>query len=123
LNTLLDKLYALRQDCEAAMLDYTGGASMCQIHKDGRVTGGLKYQEGRLVVLGAIIRQVKELPPAIPPDSLAAILTAEAAHWEADLARYRAAERPAIPWVAYSQGGVDTIGEIRRALLDGGTPS
>lgn len=113
----------LRRECEAALLDYTGSATMCQIHKDGRVTGGLKYQEGRLVILGSIIRQVRQLNHNAPLRvSLDRILTAETAYWSAQLARHQAAERPAITWVAYSQGGLDTLQEIRCDLLQtGGT--
>ncbi|MBK8020003.1 MAG: hypothetical protein IPK19_00935 [Chloroflexi bacterium] len=62
----------LLQECEAALLEAAGSASTCQIHKEGRVTGGLKVQEG-------------------------------------------------LSWVAYSQGGVDALDEIRRALA-GSTP-
>lgn len=119
IDTLLDQLDTLRRECEAAMLDYTGSATMCQIHKDGRVTGGLKYQEGRLVVLGSVIRQIRQLAQDDSlPDLLDGLLTAEAARWSAQLARYQAAERPAIIWVAYSQGGLDTVQEIQHGLLE-----
>lgn len=124
IDTLLDQLDTLRRECEAAMLDYTGSATMCQIHKDGRVTGGLKYQEGRLVVLGSVIRQIRQRAQADSlPGLLDSILSAEAARWSAQLARYQAAERPAITWVAYSQGGLDTVQEIRHSLLENGITS
>lgn len=124
IDTLLDQLDALRRECEAAMLDYTGSATMCQIHKDGRVTGGLKYQEGRLVVLGSVIRQIRQRAQEDTlPGLLDSILSAEAARWSAQLARYQAAERPAIAWVAYSQGGLDAVREIRHSLLENGITS
>lgn len=87
----------MRRDCESGMLDQMGNASMCEIHKDGRVTGGLKYQEGRLVEFGADI------------------LTAAQIKWTQQLERYQVPECPSIPWIAYSQGGVDAIEQIRQA--------
>lgn len=116
LETTLQYLEALRQSCEARMLTYTGSGGMCQLHKDGRVTGGLKYQEGRLVVLGSLIRQLKQGTTADVTTALAASLTTEGEKWQAQLARYQAQARPAITWLAYCQGGVDTIAEIRQHL-------
>lgn len=44
---------------QEALSAQTGGRSVCQIHKDGHVTSGLKYVEGRHDALRAIRRVVK----------------------------------------------------------------
>lgn len=86
-----------------------GSATMCEIHKDGQVTGGLKYEEGRLVVYGDLIRAAKQLDSA---DDFPATVTAMQAKWEKQLARYQSQTPRSMPWVAYSQGGVDTLHEV-----------
>lgn len=119
LDALLARIDAMRRECESAMRDHMGGGTYCQIHKDGHVTGGLKYEEGRLVAFGNVRRQVKHLSPdANMTQAVSDIIAAEAATWAAELERHRAKERPAMTWIAYSQGGVDATGQLRRALLD-----
>lgn len=115
-ETLLHTLEDLRRDCESAIRDHTGGATMCQVHKDGHVTGGLKYEEGRLVVFSNLIRRVKRLQSDDDPDTLMIFLDTETDKWQQQLARYQADERPAITWVAYSQGGVDALESVRQIL-------
>lgn len=88
------------------------------IEKDGRVSGGLKYQEGRLVVVGDVIRAVKKLrDDDTLTDSVRALLDQAAANWSAQLERYQTTNPGAMTWIAYSQGGVDAVAEVRRALL------
>lgn len=107
---MIDILETLRQNAANAMQDATGNASICQIHKDGQVTGGMKYQEGRLVVMGEVIRRIKK------GETPADVLDSLATRWTAQLAQYQSVERPTMAWVAYSQGGVDAIAEIRRVV-------
>lgn len=115
-TSLLQALEDRHLACAATLGGYTGGAGMCQIHKEGRVTGGLKYHEGRLVVLGEIIRQFKRMSP-FDAGEAAMILKNEGEKWQAQLARHQFKEQPAISWVAYSQGGVDAVTEIEALLL------
>lgn len=49
-------------DVERAYQTQAGGASFCQLQKDGRVTGGAKYEEGRLVALHTARRLLREGP-------------------------------------------------------------
>lgn len=113
-QALLDRLETLRRDAEAEIRQQTGSASVCQVHKNGRVTGGLKYHEGRLVALSDLLRDLRH--SAADRDTIAAPLAAAAARWEAQLARHQASERPSILWVAYTQGGVDAVSEIQHLL-------
>lgn len=92
----------------AALLDATHGATVCQIHKDGRVSGGAKFAEGQLVALRALRRRLLDGQPAD------AAWQAERATWQAAVARQQSAERPSIPWLAYSQGGVDALDALLR---------
>lgn len=115
-EAILNQLMAMRSECEAAILDQAGGASVCQIHKDGRVTGGMKYQEGRLVVLGEIIRRIKGLAE-FNTDAVQAILAAECEKWRSQLDHHQTQEKPAMTWVAYAQGGTDALSEIEQFVL------
>ena len=86
-----------------AITTETGGSSVCRVHKDGRVTGGLKYHEGRLVALNEVRRlahRAHDLPTAL--DDLED-------HWTAELDVRRTAEHASPPWVAYATGGVEAI--------------
>lgn len=117
-KALIDAIDTHRHECESAMRDHMGAGTMCQLHKDGRVSGGLKYEEGRLVAFGNVRRALRRLPAdAGLPDALAAILHAEAAEWHALLERHQSADRPAMTWLAYSQGGVDAVARMQRELL------
>lgn len=94
----------------------TGGAAVCQLHKDGRVTGGLKYDEGRLTVLQTARRM---LPSADDDQAYAtyrAAIESELQNWQAELRAQQAKEQPALPWVAYRQGGVDALTALRELL-------
>jgi hypothetical protein len=89
---------------------HTGHQSACELHKSGRVTGGLKYAEGRLVALTALHRRVRKPAPG-DPAALAELLAAEHARWQQLLQTHQHAERPSLPWVAYAQGGVDALAQ------------
>ena len=93
---------------EKAYAIHAGAQTACQLHKDGRITGGLKYDEGRLMAFTTLRRRVRKAG-AEAPDTLAAMIHAEAARWQATLRTYQQAEQPSIPWLAYSQGGVDAM--------------
>ncbi len=91
-----------------------GGASLCQLQKDGRVTGGVKYDEGRLVALNAARRLLSNRMPDQRNEGqerAAGIeaITAEQRTWLSRLAAQKAKERPAIAWIAYYQGGSDAL--------------
>jgi hypothetical protein len=93
-----------------------GSTAMCELHKDGRVTGGLKYEEGRLVALRAAQRVLTQATVRTV-DDLRASLQQSAGEWAASLARYASRERPPLPWLAYSQGGFDAVSSVL-ALID-----
>jgi len=111
------QLGAMRQDCEAQLRQAIGDSTMCALHKEGRITGGLKYQEGRLVVLGTMLRQAKRLPASddAARAALMGLLDEENARWQAQLTTYEAQKPQSLAWVAYSQGGVDALEAIRQA--------
>lgn len=116
-DRLLAHIEQRRRECESAMRDHMGGGTMCQVHKDGRVSGGLKYEEGRLVAFGNVRRALKRLSPtADESPALAEILTSEAAAWQAQLTRHQSAAKPAMMWLAYSQGGADAVAQMQREL-------
>lgn len=107
------------QNAEQAYKMHTGSQTACQLHKDGRVTGGLKYNEGRLVALTAVRRIVRKLEIA-GEDALLGSLQEDRDRWRRSLVTYQTADRPSIPWIAYSQGGVDAIEEMLAVVADGG---
>jgi hypothetical protein len=112
--TLRDNLTDMQHEIESSMRDHMGSQTMCQIHKDGHVTGGLKYDEGRLVAVREIMRLLDDDPTNLPD-----AFEEKAAGWQRQLARYRAQERPSMPWVAYNQGGVDVYAAVRAHLREG----
>lgn len=93
---------------EESYRSQAGDASFCQVQKDGRVTGGMKYEEGRLVALHWIQRKAaayREEGTA----AYAAAVGAERQAWLAALAAVQAKTPPAVTWIAYRQGGVDAL--------------
>jgi hypothetical protein len=117
MTDLLLQLETLRRDCEVKMLAQAGEASICQLHKDGRVSGGLKYLEGRLVALSELTRAVKQpggdnlLAAAVPP-----LLDAFHDKWQRQLVQHQSNRPLSMPWVAYCQGGLDAICDIQAWL-------
>lgn len=116
---MLDQRYVsdLRQhmaEAEHAMSSQLGEGSACQVHKDGRVTGGMKYAEGKLIALNDLRRK---LGAATEMDDvvLREILDAELARWQRGLESQRRRPKPAMPWLAYYQGGIDALEALRQA--------
>jgi hypothetical protein len=107
------KIFLDRQieEAEKSYLAQTGAAAACQLEKEGRVTGGLKYDEGRLVAFQAARRHMKQ---KLAVDDFTESLEKEYASWQAELDLHQGKADPSISWVAYSQGGVDAL----RLLID-----
>ncbi|MGB9631991.1 MAG: hypothetical protein ACPL8I_01560 [Chloroflexaceae bacterium] len=97
---------------EHSLTDQTGGTNVCQLQQDGRVTGGMKYDEGRLVALSALRRRLREAGGGDPRP----IVAQDLATWQEALEAQQARERPAIQWVAYNQGGVDALEEVLQVI-------
>lgn len=81
--------------------------SLCQIQKDGRITGGIKYDEGRLETLHTLRRIVTDNVDFSPE-----LLYAELLRREAQLEKFVSQDRPSIQWVAYGQGGADVARKL-----------
>ncbi len=115
LLTLLDQMI-LHTEQEYAL--HTGAQTTCQLHKDGRVTGGLKYEEGRLVALTGARRIVRKVQDT-GNNALIDALQSERNRWRQTLLTYQSADRPSVMWVAYNQGGVDALDELLAPVKDG----
>ncbi len=102
---------------ERSLTDQTGGTNVCRLQQDGRVTGGMKYDEGRLVALNTVRRQLVAAQQEGTAVDQRAMLAHEASEWREALRVQQARERPAIQWVAYRQGGVDALEELL-AMID-----
>lgn len=102
-----------RAEAETALQTQLGSQTACEIHKDGRVTGGIKYAEGRLVALNALLRQARAAS-APASDQVAH----ELARWQAELAHYQTQPNRSIPWLAYCQGGVDACTAAHKWLAE-----
>lgn len=103
-------------DVERSYAAQTGGVAMCQLQKDGRITGGVKYDEGRLIALHTARRL---LPPNNDDQALTnyrAAIESELATWHTELQTQQRKESPSIAWVAYQQGGVDALTSLLDAL-------
>ena len=97
-----------RLRAEQALAAALGDATMCRIHRDGRVTDGAKYAEGRLVALADLERRLRGSAPA----DFEALARSELQMWNEELARHRALPAPSLPWLAYRQGGCDALAEV-----------
>jgi len=82
-----------------------GDDTACTVHRDGRVTGGLKYLEGRLIAY----RDLRNALVADPERATAEVLGEHTARWRAELDRH--AGRGATQWAAYATGGLDAVTE------------
>lgn len=94
----------------AAMESELGERSLCTVHRDGRVTGGLKYQEGRLNALAEARRLARH------PSDIGAALAAQKQKWGDELDRRRNASPPSMTWVSYATGGVDATEDALEAF-------
>ena len=83
----------------------SGGLSACTVHKDGRVTGGFKYQEGRLAALAEVERLARA--GRMTSETLGAI----GETWERELEQRRVSEPSSPMWVAYTTGGREAMRE------------
>lgn len=92
-----------------AMIGQVGDDSACTVHKDGRVTGGLKYHEGRLNAFAELRRLAQD-------GRLDAATMAEVERrWSGELSRR--SDEPSSPlWISYATGGVEAVEEARVAL-------
>jgi hypothetical protein len=108
MSNLREAVAALLRTAESAYMEEAGGEAVCKLHKDGRVSGGLKYEEGRVVALRDLQRALRMLEDDAAADQIQALLAAELVRWQADLDHQLAQNRP-LPWVAYAQGGVDAL--------------
>lgn len=100
---LLEWLATQEQEAESTLQAQLGNQTWCEIHTDGRVTGGLKYEEGRLVVVRTLHRQLKG-----GEEDAQTIIGALLTQWQQQLDHHSQQKPSSMPWVAYSQGGVDT---------------
>ena len=98
-------------EAELALQAAAGSQSVCELHKSGRVTGGVKYQEGRLVALHALRRALRVLARD-EGQAAGPVLQAELARWQDLLHDHQSAALPSMPWIAYAQGGVDVCSAI-----------
>lgn len=112
---ILEKMAQAIAQAARSTTDLTGNQAVCQLHKDGRVTGGVKYHEGRLVALYSIRRSMAGLTDADWAQAGEAI-EKERGTWQELIERHRRAERPSLPWLAYGQGGLDACQEIMQLL-------
>ena len=94
----------------AAMAEDLGEHSVCTVHKDGRVTGGLKYLEGRMAALAAMRRAIAA------GESTSEVVAAANAHWYADFETRTSGSSTSPLWVSYATGGLDAVREARRRL-------
>ena len=107
---------ALRARTEAAAADLEaalGGVAACTRHKYGRVTGGMKYHEGRMVSYAEARRA---LAGGGLPVSRA--LHEHAQRWRDEFRRRAGGPEP---WLAYATGGLEAA-EDAAALAEQGSP-
>jgi hypothetical protein len=97
-----------------SMRSELGGATACRVHKDGRVTGGMKYQEGRM----AAFAEARRLGASGSDDLSDALATFER-RWLDELEHRASAEQPSRPWVAYATGGAEAARAAGRVLHEG----
>lgn len=87
-----------------------GGDSVCTIHKDGRVTGGLKYQEGRMSALAEVRRRLRQTL------SFGQAIDEAEASWLAEFERRKSSQPPSPLWASYATGGLDAVREARNSI-------
>jgi len=93
-----------------AYLTQSGGLGLCQLQKDGRITGGLKYCEGQMVALHAVKKLLSKGDPS--SEATMRLIDALRDEWRRELANHQQKARPSMPWTAYWQGGVDALEAI-----------
>jgi hypothetical protein len=111
----LSRIDELIAATESALRAEMGNATSCEIHKDGRVTGGMKYLEGKLVAFTRIRRLVAQTTGA---DDAAGAAADEVASWEAEWRLRAEAADSSPPWAAYATGGLDAAREAAKLFGD-----
>lgn len=111
--SLIKKLKHRQRDIEHSLLDHLGDKTMVQLDDEANVIGGVKYDEGRLGVLGEMIRLLRTEPTH---EMIQAAMAQSATQWKHDLERRLTSRNRSIAWIAYSQGGVDMYAEIARMI-------
>jgi len=114
-GVILEEIEYKIAEVERSYQAQAGKASFCQLQKDGRVTGGVKYDEGWLVALFAARRALKDRL-SLREDACQAAIAVELADWREALTAQQVKEPPPIPWIAYRQGGVDALAWVSEIL-------
>lgn len=91
-----------------AMSQELGEGSVCTVHKDGRVTGGLKYQEGRMIALADVRRAL------VRGERETVALNVAEKRWSAEFERRRSSSPSSPMWVSYATGGLDAVRQARQ---------
>lgn len=105
---MVDWLETQIEEAAGAMSQELGDRSVCTAHKDGRVTGGLKYQEGRMSALAAMRREL------VRGEQATEVIAAADEQWSAEFETRRRA-RPSSPtWVSYATGGREAVRDVRK---------
>lgn len=94
----------------AAMQAELGDQTACRVHRDGRVTGGLKFHEGRMTAFAEARRMAR-----VADQLDDAYLTDYRERWERELEHRISAARPSPPWVAYATGAAEAAAEAEVA--------
>jgi hypothetical protein len=74
-------------------------------------TTTMKYEEGRTAALGRLQRLLCERGDA-SSEVTYFVLREEARHWRRLLLSHLDADYPALPWLAYSRGGLDMVESV-----------
>jgi hypothetical protein len=106
LQTLVPTLRQKLAEVESEYMSQTGGQNACRLQKDGRVTGGVKYEEGRLITLSQAKRLLSDNTTEVDFRKSIEKLLEE---WQEELILLEQKEQPPVHWVAYRQGGVDGL--------------
>jgi hypothetical protein len=112
-DALREALDALIDAAEHAYTAQTGGVNACQLQKDGRVTGGVKYAEGQLVILTMLRRRLAGHDGGSTRSAFSAAIADDLAAWRVALQAQQGRTPLSVPWVAYRQGGVDALEQVR----------
>lgn len=107
---MVDWLETQIADAAGAMSQELGDRSVCTVHKDGRVTGGLKYQEGRMSAFAAMRRAL------VRGEQATEVLAAADERWSAEFEARRRASPSSPTWASYATGGRDAVREARKRL-------
>jgi hypothetical protein len=105
-------LDALSNATERSLMAQTGGVNACQLQKAGQITGDVKYDEGRLVVLSMARRQLRAINDAAALADYGARLAHELELWREALRVQQERPTPSLAWIAYRQGGIDALTEV-----------